>query len=131
MVSGGHLKFYGVTACPDCGAEYVRHSSQTLRCWSCGPIHRGERQAATGAVVNAARAAKHREAMDLLKAAGCADCGGPGDLFHHVDPATKLFNVGNGWGYTAEKLAAEIAKCVVLCGSCHKIRHAKLREVST
>ena len=60
----------------------------------------------------------------------CAGCGGkfePHELdFHHRDPASKLFRVSQ---YKASRatLAAEIAKCDVLCASCHKTAHRALR----
>lgn len=70
-----------------------------------------------------------RAYVELVKAGQpCADCGeafpsaGQAGLhFHHVDRATKSFNV-----HEAPTLAAlqdEIAKCVLLCRSCHGKRH--------
>jgi len=44
--------------------------------------------------------------------------------FHHVDPATKLFNPTHGRCLSRERLDAELAKCVVLCSSCHAKVHA-------
>ena len=43
-------------------------------------------------------------------------------LFHHVDPTTKLFNVAN-CDHSEEVLLVEIAKCVILCKSCHLKHH--------
>jgi hypothetical protein len=46
---------------------------------------------------------------EYKKTLRCADCGQshPATLdFHHLDPAKE-----------------EIAKCVVLCANCHRIRH--------
>ena len=62
---------------------------------------------------------------------GCTDCGvrpdDPGELhFHHVDPTTKLFDVAHGGSRSRESVAAEIAKCVVLCSRCHRKAHRLL-----
>jgi len=64
--------------------------------------------------------------IDRLKRdTGCADCGTKEGLlhFHHLDKQTKVTNVGQMWSYSKESLTAEIAKCVVLCASCHSKRH--------
>jgi hypothetical protein len=64
----------------------------------------------------------------------CQDCGKHADEivrapdgrypldFHHRDPATKLFGVSAGVssGRSVARLLAEIAKCDLLCASCHK-----------
>ena len=46
--------------------------------------------------------------------------------FHHIDPATKSFNlayvVSNG-SKTKEAIYAEIEKCVCLCANCHAEFH--------
>ncbi len=62
----------------------------------------------------------------LVEEAGgrCALCGfdqHPAALqFHHLDPATKSFQIGEG-GLTRgiDKCRAEAAKCVLLCSNCH------------
>lgn len=42
--------------------------------------------------------------------------------FHHIDPDLKSFNVSNSWRHFGmAKVAAEIAKCVVLCGTHHNM----------
>lgn len=43
--------------------------------------------------------------------------------FHHRDPATKLFKVGNGAQHPWVQIEAEIAKCDVLCEDCHRQYH--------
>lgn len=42
--------------------------------------------------------------------------------FHHLDPKEKEFHIGDKrtWG---ESLQKELAKCVLLCANCHRIRH--------
>lgn len=71
---------------------------------------------------------QHQEAMNERKRGGCADCGTrEGELhFHHLDPSTKLFVIADGWAYTADRLALELAKCVVVCEPCHDERHRQI-----
>lgn len=67
--------------------------------------------------------------LNIIKAAqGCDDCGTrDGRLdHHHLDPATKTYNVSHMCGYSLEAFMDEIAKCTVLCRSCHKKRHSVL-----
>jgi hypothetical protein len=56
--------------------------------------------------------------------AGCNDCGGPGEHFHHLDPATKAANVSRLKTASIGVLTTEIEKCIVLCEGCHRARHA-------
>ena len=43
--------------------------------------------------------------------------------FHHLDDETKVKPVSKMVGGSREALDAEIAKCVVICGSCHATHH--------
>ena len=60
----------------------------------------------------------------------CVDCG-ESDLrvldFDHVDPTTKLRDVGYliGADYAWVNIASEIATCVVRCANCHRRRTAE------
>ena len=50
--------------------------------------------------------------------------------FHHIDPTTKEFGISTegirrGW----KKIAAELAKCVLLCANCHREVHAGARRL--
>lgn len=60
----------------------------------------------------------------------CADCNRdypPYVLeFDHVDPKSKVFNVGNASSAPSmEALIDEIHKCDIVCSNCHKIREYK------
>ena len=46
-------------------------------------------------------------------------------VFHHRDPATKLFNLSTARDHSEELIIAEIAKCVLWCRSCHVKYHCK------
>lgn len=71
--------------------------------------------------------------LRILRAAqGCEDCGtSEGTLdHHHLDPATKRCTVSSMYGYSLDAFLDEIAKCTVLCSSCHKGRHVKMRALA-
>lgn len=46
--------------------------------------------------------------------------------FHHIDPATKLFDIAAAvrQKVTVAKLNAELVKCVCVCENCHRKIHA-------
>jgi hypothetical protein len=75
------------------------------------------------------RAADNREYIRSLKLAGkCIDCGfseHPYALeFDHVD-GPKLFDINRLKRSTRARLDRELAKCVLRCANCHRIRTAK------
>jgi hypothetical protein len=78
------------------------------------------------------RKTKFSEGVRLLRTVqGCDKCGKTtGKLVHHhIDPATKRVDVARMAGHSLESLTDEIAKCSVLCASCHKRTHdARLEE---
>ena len=63
--------------------------------------------------------------LELTKDDVCEDCGETQYLeYHHIDPSTKLFNLGDGkFRYGRKKLICEKAKCIPLCPICHRKRH--------
>ena len=72
----------------------------------------------------------YREYKKTLR---CADCGQdhPATLeFHHLDPTKKDALVSRLIATTSSlrRLQEEMAKCVVLCANCHRIRHWNERE---
>jgi hypothetical protein len=72
--------------------------------------------------------AKIRSLILATKDRPCADCGGRWEAlvmeFDHLPGADKRFNIGDArarkWGW--RRLEAEIAKCEVVCPTCHRIR---------
>lgn len=87
-------------------------------------VHREETSAIQHAFTEGLRA--------LRESVGCQDPGPhKGPLHHHhIDPSTKLYNVSHMTSCSQESLEAEIAKCVVLCQSCHANRHQTLKTAS-
>lgn len=74
------------------------------------------------------RARKRAFVAEQRVAAGCADCGErhPACLdLHHLDPSTKTDAVVRlvDRNRSFDVIAAEIAKCIVLCSNCHRKRH--------
>ena len=66
-----------------------------------------------------------RELKSTLR---CEECGesAPECLhFHHIDPATKSFNVSDAAsnGRSKSAVLAELTKCRVLCANCHLKHH--------
>lgn len=45
--------------------------------------------------------------------------------FHHPDPNVKEGNPAMAFGRKPDAMLKEITKCVLLCATCHRIRHAK------
>jgi 5-methylcytosine-specific restriction endonuclease McrA len=65
-------------------------------------------------------------AIDLLGGV-CSRCGTASGLdFDHIESATKLFDISVGIrdGYGRVRLAAELAKCQLLCNPCHRAKSA-------
>jgi transposase len=92
--------------------DFVLEARGSYRCLRCRSEWVAERR----------RRVKRR----LMEEAGgrCVLCGYdryPGALqFHHIDPSTKAFSLGNdGITRSLEKARAEAAKCVLLCSNCH------------
>lgn len=70
--------------------------------------------------------AKRRNAWIDTKGGKCNYCGSTEELHvDHIDPATKSVDPANIWSRSAEFREAELAKCQVLCRSCHEAKTAQ------
>lgn len=72
---------------------------------------------------------RYREFIDelILRLGGkCKHCGAAESLeFDHIDWRTKVFSVTTNWYIKDRDLfESELAKCQLLCNSCHKIKTA-------
>lgn len=62
----------------------------------------------------------------------CARCTSTQLLeFDHIDPETKELSIGKMWGVARERWLRELAKCQLLCRSCHKKKSADERRTET
>lgn len=82
---------------------------------------------------------KRREKIKLLaikyKGGKCQCCGYDKCVealeFHHIDPATKEFGIGeNGYTRSWNKTKQEIDKCILVCANCHREIHCGVRDIS-
>jgi hypothetical protein len=48
--------------------------------------------------------------------------------FHHINPAEKVFDIGNATKYSIEKIQNEMKKCILLCRNCHSEFHYLEKE---
>lgn len=76
------------------------------------------------------RMAGRKFLQDYKTSKGCADCGWnkhhAGLEFDHLDG--KEYNVGNMASFSMAKILKEIAKCEVVCGTCHNMRTWNRRQ---
>ena len=98
----------------DFSNDQSRWHGKMTRCKSCDAIY------------NRQQSDRKRADLNVIKEAqGCMRCGYNEDgsklHFHHRDPSTKLFSIGNGVVYSSQRLQEEIDKCDLLCISCHCI----------
>jgi hypothetical protein len=87
---------------------------------------------------DAARAAANRSSWEpVLQVVDrwhrCEICGATEDLvFHHFDPATKLFEIGKGmqtYAFPDLVILAELAKTGTICRAFHTVLHSQIRRV--
>jgi hypothetical protein len=70
------------------------------------------------------------QAMEYLGSA-CVECDIKENLeFDHIDPATKHFNVTNGYKKAKEVFWNEVKKCQLLCSVHHKEKTTKENSVN-
>lgn len=73
--------------------------------------------------------AKKRALVTAAKDHPCVDCGNrypPRAMdLHHRDPVTKEYTVSQMLSKTDVEILDEIAKCIVLCAVCHRLRHGE------
>ena len=72
--------------------------------------------------INENRNKQHRESLSkILEGESCEFCGSLiNPCYHHIDPSTKSFAISHcpKWA-----LQDELAKCIILCKSCHAKYH--------
>ena len=95
-------------------------------CKTCAKVQRKETYKADKDRQNALSKKYYADRIGKYKAP-CVICGEsrPACIdFHHIDPATKSFNIGGHIaGHTEDEIDAEMAKCVCICSNCHRDFH--------
>jgi hypothetical protein len=72
-----------------------------------------------------ARYYKIRRSWIVLLGTKCIVCAATDDLqIDHKIPSTKSFSISMLWGLPKEQLLIELAKCQLLCRTCHKKKTA-------
>ncbi|CAM6031392.1 unnamed protein product [Sphagnum compactum] len=72
------------------------------------------------------RYAKKKAEWIAMLGGQCVVCGSKENLeFDHIDPATKSFTITTMYGAAKEKMMSELAKCQLLCRSCHEAKSLK------
>jgi hypothetical protein len=118
---------YRCTTCKIVKPDENFHAG-SQRCKLCHAAYRrSPEMRAKGRDVAARRFREARDLIERLRDVPCADCGRRFPTycmeFDHIDPSTKRFNVAalTGGGIT-QRFLDEIAKCEVVCSTCHRIR---------
>lgn len=56
----------------------------------------------------------------------CVNCKTKENLeLDHINPKEKSFTVSSKMSYAYKKVLAEVKKCQILCGKCHKLKNKK------
>ena len=70
---------------------------------------------------------RQRRRDEFMADKTCDRCGSTMGLqLHHRDPMQKIGH--NVWSWSAERRAVELAKCEILCDSCHRDHHGETRR---
>lgn len=51
--------------------------------------------------------------------------------FHHIDPSTKDVSISDAINRSWNNLVKEVDKCILLCATCHRLEHERLRNDSS
>lgn len=119
----------------------IRNTSSRKRCLNCKPfgapsyasntIRPKRRIDNSNAVIRYRQKVKLR-AINYL-GSNCWACGyskcKSALVFHHIDPASKSFSIGNGRTLKWETVEVELKKCALLCQNCHSEVHEGLIDL--
>ena len=77
-----------------------------------------------------ARHARLRREMIRRLGGRCARCDGRTELqFDHIDRDTKEFDISRARSVSRKRLEAEITKCQLLCGRCHRLKSIECGDI--
>jgi hypothetical protein len=117
------------TACRECHKAYCRErylADHELHLADCARYRETHREKMKDYFDR--RYKRFADNLQILKRTqGCSTCGRKdGKLdYHHVDKATKLFNIAGMHNCSLESFIDEISKCTLLCSPCHVSGHCK------
>mgnify|MGYP000853834455 CR=1 FL=1 len=121
-------------------AYYARHREEILARRRAHYAAHPEERAAYRTRYNAEHRGRYQQRQqrhlrwmkDIKQAQGCTDCGTHEGLLdhHHIDPSTRSYSLTGMANHSLESILDEIAKCTVLCRSCHRKRHAAMRAAA-
>ena len=95
------------------------HTRATNQAWC---VANRDKRKAQNQEARQARAAFIRECKTGKVCVKCQESDIDKLHFHHVDPATKLFTIGRS-DRSIKAIIIEMAKCILLCNSCHQKHH--------
>jgi hypothetical protein len=116
------------------------NSSPTVKCAECvgkanyvRPKEKAAKYAADARKKRAAFKIEWKQRLVDMHGGGCKDCGYNTHLqaleFDHLDGTDKKHDVARmlNASYSFEAIAAEAAKCELVCANCHRVRTAERR----
>lgn len=113
--------------------KWVEASKCDLVCANCHRTRHSVAPRTPGGPVVEFRRRTKQKAVALLggRCSGCdREFAASTFEFHHLDPSLKDFAISaDGVARPWERIAAELAKCVLVCANCHREIHAGVRMV--
>ncbi|SRR6266550_3483425 len=130
VVEGRMRSLYRRRFCLDCSPFGTHNTSKIpLRLRSTEELKQARRERRRASFRRSLYKRRRKRKRDLVEMYGgrCVDCGYATCVealqFHHRDPSTKEFRLGEFNGSLA-RLLEEAKKCDLLCANCHQLRHA-------
>ena len=131
VIDGKMRSLYRRRFCLDCSPFGTHNTSRSpIGLVSPADLAETRRRKRNAKTYRSQKKRRQRRKKELVEAAGgrCVDCGYAASVaaleFHHRDPSTKLFEVGQFSARALSRLQDEVSKCDLLCANCHRQRHA-------
>jgi 5-methylcytosine-specific restriction endonuclease McrA len=113
-----------MTSCIDCELTPAAGGNWGRRCQECYRTYKRHKMRQVYR--------ERRNAALILLGGQCVDCGSEENLeFDHIDAADKSYHINSLFsGGRRDKLMTELAKCVLRCNDCHKIKSSREGDYS-
>lgn len=106
--------------CEICGKDYIKNRKNNKRNTRCASCDMAERRLAM------------KKRLIEAKGGKCSLCGYSRSThalqFHHMDPSTKVFPIGESLNRSYTELLKEVEKCTLVCANCHAEVHAGINR---